>query len=331
MRSKHRLSGTLARLGALVVVACTAVATVAVVDATPSVAAGGPVITNGFASYTVGSTSPPTQFDALTLVSGGASSVNTSSLTIVTQPASGTATAAPTATNGIITYTPASGTTGSQTLTFAYCAPGDTYPNAGNCTTATLTFAPSVGEYIGANVDNLSGVIQDLQTSISLPATAVQGSTVTAQIAAAPTSVPASEDGVSVTSASQFSVILPVPKGFTYVPGTISVTGGDATTSGHFSATYCTTAVDRRLHRPHRQWQLQDRLPLHRDLPEPEHDHRGRRQRDAADGDGPVHGDGRRGRGGAHRLHGVRAGHDGLDHRLGHFRRLSVLLGLCLG
>ena len=27
------------------------------------------------------------------------------------------------------------------------------------------------------------------------------------------------------------------------MPGTISVTGGDATTSGHFSATYCTTAV----------------------------------------------------------------------------------------
>jgi hypothetical protein len=243
VRSNRGLSGVLARWGALAVVALTAVAMVAVADATPSVAAGGPVIGNGYASYTPGSVSPPTQFDVLTLVSGGAASVNTSSLTIVTQPASGTATAAPTATNGIVTYTPASGTTGNQTVTFAYCAPGDTYPSAGNCTTATLTIAPSVGEYLGANVDNLSGVIQDLQTSISMPSTAVQGSTVTASLAASPTSIPASEDGVSVTSASQFSVILPVPKAFTYVPGSISVTGGDATTSGHFSATYCTAPV----------------------------------------------------------------------------------------
>ena len=96
---------------------------------------------------------------------------------------------------------------------------------------------------MGADVDNIQGVIQDLETSISLPPTAVQGSTVTASIAAAPTSVPASESGVSVESASQFSVILPVPKGFTYVPGSISVAGGDAATSGNFTATYCTAAV----------------------------------------------------------------------------------------
>ena len=37
--------------------------------------------------------------------------------------------------------------------------------------------------------------------------------------------------------------MMPVPKGFTYVPGSISVTGGDATTSGNFKATYCTAAV----------------------------------------------------------------------------------------
>ena len=51
-----------------------------------------PTIANGFAGYTPGTTSPPNQFNALTLVSGGAASVNTASLTIVTQPASGTAT-----------------------------------------------------------------------------------------------------------------------------------------------------------------------------------------------------------------------------------------------
>jgi len=213
------------------------------VGAVPAVASGGPTIANGFAGYDPGTTSPPSQFDALTLVSGGAASVNTASLTIVTQPASGSATAAPTSTNGIITYTPASGTTGTQTLTFAYCTPGNTYPSAGNCTSATITYAPSVGEYMGANVGNIAGVIQDVQTAVSLPPTAVQGSTVTASIAPVATTVPASDSGITVNSASQFSVVLPVPKGFTYVPGSIGVTGGDATTSGHLAATYCTGPV----------------------------------------------------------------------------------------
>jgi len=34
--------------------------------------------------------------------------------------------------------------------------------------------AVSVGEYLGANVANIQGVIQQLQTAISVPATAVQ-------------------------------------------------------------------------------------------------------------------------------------------------------------
>ena len=243
MGSMHAVSGRLARFVALGLVTLTAVATVSVAAAAPAGAAGAPTIANGYAGYTPGTTSPPSQFDVLTLVSGGAGSVNPASLTIVNQPSSGTATAAPTSTTGIITYTPASGTTGSQTLTFAYCTPGNTYPSAGNCTTATLTYGASVGEYMGADVGNLAGVIQDLQTAISLPSTAVQGSTVTASIAPVPTSVPSSDSGVNVNYASQFSVIMPVPKGFTYVPGSISVAGGDATTSGHFIATYCTAPV----------------------------------------------------------------------------------------
>ena len=243
MRSMKAISGRLTRIVALGVVPLTAVAMVSVVGASPAVASGGPTIANGFAGYTPGTTSPPNQFDALTLVSGGAASVNTASLTIVTQPASGTATAAPTSTNGIITYTPASGTTGTQTLTFAYCTPGNTYPSAGNCTTATISYAASVGEYMGANVGNITGVIQQVETAVSLPPTAVQGSNVTASIAPVSTSVPASESGVTVNSASQFSVVMPIPKGFTYVPGSITVTGGDATTSGHYAATYCTGPV----------------------------------------------------------------------------------------
>ena len=245
MGSMRARFGCAARGMATVAVAVTAMAGLTVAaSATPAAAAGGaPVIADGYAGYTPGSTAPPNQFDVLTLVSGGASSVNTASLTIVSQPASGSATASAGASNGIITYTPATGTTGPQTLTFAYCAPGATYPTAGSCTTANLVYAPSVGEYMGANVDNLAGVIQDVQTAVSLPSTAVQGSTVTASIAPVATSVPSSQSGVSVSNAAQFSVVLPVPKGFTYVPGSIQVTGGDATTSGHLTATYCTAPV----------------------------------------------------------------------------------------
>ena len=180
----------------------------------------------------------------MTLVSGGAAAVNTASLTIVTQPSSGSATAAAELHDmGSSPTRQQQEPTGSQTLTFAYCTPGNTYPSAGNCTTATITYAVSVGEYLGANVGNITGLIQDVQTAISLPATAVQGSTVTASIAPVATSVPASDDGITVNSAAQFSVVMPVPKGFTYVPGSIRITGGDATTSGHLTATYCTGPV----------------------------------------------------------------------------------------
>ena len=55
---------------------------------------------------------------------------------------------------------------------------------------------------MGADVGNLAGVIQDLQTSIDVPATAVQGSTVTASIAPVPTSVPSSDSGVAVNYAA---------------------------------------------------------------------------------------------------------------------------------
>ncbi len=230
---KLALAGVIAIAGVLVLVAVPAGA------ATPSIA-------NGNAAYTPGSTSPPNQFNVLTLVSGGAASVNTSSLTVVSQPSSGSATVATTSTTGIVTYTPASGTTGVQTLTFAYCAPGDTYPSAGNCTTATLSYTPSSTQYFGGEVEGTS-VVEDLDAAVVTPTTAVQGSAVSMSIAPVATSIPSSEsgDGVSVTveSASQFSVIMPIPKGYTYVPGSIGTTGGDATTTGNYAATYCTAPL----------------------------------------------------------------------------------------
>ncbi len=239
MRSLFSLSGRLTAVTALVLGAVLSGASLAVL-AGQAAAASPPVVADGNAAYTPGTTSPPNQFDALTLVSGGAAAVNPQSLTIVTQPTSGTASAAPSSTNGIITYAPASGTTGAQTLTFAYCAPGDTYPSPGNCTTAAITYTPSTGQYFGGDVDNLAGVIQDLETAVTAPATVAPGQTANVTVAPVATTIPSSDDGISVESATQFSVVMPVPTGFTYVPGSISVAGGDATTSGKFVATYCT-------------------------------------------------------------------------------------------
>jgi hypothetical protein len=71
----------------------------------------------------------PETFDALTLVSGGAPSVNTSSLTVVTQPPAGdgTVVATTSASHGLLTLLPGDSATSTFSTTFAYCAPGDTY------------------------------------------------------------------------------------------------------------------------------------------------------------------------------------------------------------
>ena len=227
-------------------VAFVAMAGTAVVVATPAAASSAPLISDGTAGYAPGTTSPPNQFNVLTLVTGGASAVNPSSLTVVSQPASGTATVTTTATSGIVTYTPATSTTGLQTLTFAYCAPGDTYPSAGSCTTATMTYRPSTGQWFGDEVEGTS-VVEQIQTAVSVPPTVVHGSTLSMTVAPVATSIPSSEsgDGITVTveSAGQFSLIVPVPSGLTYVPGSVEVTGGDANTSGNVAATYCTAPV----------------------------------------------------------------------------------------
>jgi hypothetical protein len=242
-RKGERGSGLVKRLR-LAAGVLAGVASLAVVGLASTPASAAPAIANGEAAYSPGTTSPPNQFNVLTLVSGGSSSVNPSSLTIVNQPSSGSAiVTTATASSGLITYTPASDTSGTQTLTFAYCAPGTTYPSVGNCATATLTYTASTDQYFGGDVDNLSGVIEDLQTAVTVPSTATQGSTVDMSVAPVATSVPSSDDGIGVNYAGQFSLVMPVPTGFSYVPGSLTVTGGDATTSGNFTATYCTGPV----------------------------------------------------------------------------------------
>ena len=246
---KSGLQGLARRINGVakvVAVVFLAIAGTTVLMTDPASASTAPLISGGTAGYQPGTTSPPNQFNVLTLVTGGASAVNTSSLTVVTPPASGTATVATTATTGIVTYTPAASTTGVQTLTFVYCAPGDTYPSAGNCTTSTLAYHPSTGQWLGDQVEG-QNVVEQIENAVTMPSTVVQGSTLPITVAPVASSVPSSDsgDGITVTvyNASQFSEIIPVPKGLTYVPGSVNVTGGDATTSGNVAATYCTAPV----------------------------------------------------------------------------------------
>ena len=92
-----------------------------------------------------------------------------------------------------------------------------------------------------------SNVVEEIDNAVTMPSTAVHGSTLSMTVAPVASNVPASDsgDGITVTvyNASQFSEIIPVPKGLTYVPGSVNVTGGDATTSGNVAATYCTAPV----------------------------------------------------------------------------------------
>jgi hypothetical protein len=109
-----------------------------------------------------------------------------------------------------------------------------------------MTYQPSTGQWFGDQVEG-NNVVEQIETAVTMPSSAVQGSTFPMTVAPVATNVPSSDsgDGITVTvyNASQFSLIVPVPKGLTYVPGSVDVTGGDATTSGNVVATYCTKPV----------------------------------------------------------------------------------------
>ena len=71
--------------------------------------------------------------------------MNTSSLTVVTQPptADGYITTSTTSTTGIVNmYQALSPADNAFDATLAYCAPGFTYPSAGNCTTFVENYKP---------------------------------------------------------------------------------------------------------------------------------------------------------------------------------------------
>ena len=245
------------RIAGVVLGVVTAGAALGVAVPPPAFAATAPTISSGVAAYTPSSTpgAPAgtplaSQFDVLTLVSGGAASVNTSSLYVVTTPSSGSVSATPSASNGIITFQPSSTTSGPQILQFAYCSPGYTYPNSTACTTSTLTFEPvasiqAVGESLSVGGSD-AVVVQNVGMAVTGPASLPIGSTVSLSVASAPEQVPSTvpygTGSISVTSLAGMTDIIPVPSGLSYVQGSLSVTGGDSTTSGQLTVTYCTAS-----------------------------------------------------------------------------------------
>ena len=240
--------------------------------ANSSVTAGmaviGPDIASGTSVSSVGSTSivlsaaptgtlsggtlvfnAPENFDVLTLVSGGASSVNTSSLTVVSQPPAGDGTVS-VGGSGILTLLPGDTATKTFSVTFAYCAPGDTY-SAGspNCTVATMSYAPATDQEIGDAITEegvTEDVYEDTEVAAVQPATAPQGGPVSLIMAAVGSSVPISQSTpvgtADINYADGFTAVFPAPVGLSYVPGSLQVTGGDSVTEGVATAEYCTAA-----------------------------------------------------------------------------------------
>ncbi len=191
----------------------------------------------------------PDNFDTLTLVSGGASNVNPASLTVVSQPPAGDGAVITTANQGILSLLPGDSATSAFHATFAYCDPGDTY-SAGSpdCTTATMTYAPAVDQEVGEDI-TVDGISQDVyetaEVAVVAPSTQQQHTPLTVTVAPTGSSVPSSESTevgtATINYADGFASVVPVPSGFTYVAGSVQVTGGDATTEGVATAEFCTT------------------------------------------------------------------------------------------
>ena len=208
-------------------------------------------IPSGSEVYSVGS---PEATYALANVSGGASNVNTASLTITSQPAISNGYATVNTTTGQIFMQPQPTATGNFTLTYAYCVPGVTLTSDpsglsdGNCSTATVTYVDAVHcELVGENVTvsiSSSDIYQAICSATVAPATVTPGQTFTYDTIPGSSTIPV-EESTSIGNATiqygdNFTSIVPVPNGVTYVPGTAQAVGGDPTTRGQATVQYCT-------------------------------------------------------------------------------------------
>ena len=206
-------------------------------------------------STSTGTTAQPPNsvFNVLSLMTGGPAADPTT-LTVVSQPASGTITF----NSNFLVYTPAqtdggsSGnwtydvtTTGTQTGSISICETA----SPSTCTTATMTFlqTDSGVYYMGGVVSTFGlmvGVSEDTGNGIALndPSTA-PGATVTVTSAPAQAIIPSTDSGLTVTNVGQYSAMQPVPAGLTLVPGSLKVMGGDSNVSGKYTVSYCTATM----------------------------------------------------------------------------------------
>ena len=196
-------------------------------------------------------------YNVSTLVTGGGT-INPASVTIPSggQPASGTvhivgtqliyfpAQSDPTSynENGTTIWLTHVTTTGAQGVTFSIC---DSAPDT-NCATSTLTFNPgNTGLYVGnqlSAIGLLVSVVEDTGGGVVAPPTAAPGSTFTTVTSPTSTDLP-STDVLPVIGIGGYRSITPVPSGVTLVPGSLSVTGGDALSTGKYTSTLCTQAM----------------------------------------------------------------------------------------
>ena len=159
-------------------------------------------------------------FDVYTLISGGAASVDPSSLTILNDvPAADRGMASSvtaTATNGIITYVQSAAPTGTFSITFGICATGvATYSvtNA-NCTIGSILYGPSVGQVMGDAVTvsiATSDVYQTINIGTQVPSSVAPNQLFTAYASPTGTQVPADQStplgNASLTDAYGFTAI----------------------------------------------------------------------------------------------------------------------------
>ncbi len=188
--------------------------------------------------------------NVLTQVSGGAANVNTSSLTVVSQPpvADGYLTTSTTSTTGIVNmYQALNPVDSTFSATLAYCAPGFTYPSAGNCTTFIENYKLAASQDMGEQIVEIietENIYEGDSQAYYEPSTAAQGSTITLTEAPTGGAVPTTSSGATVNYIDGDTYIMPIPSGLTYVPGSVALLGGDAVTSasGATTAKYCTAA-----------------------------------------------------------------------------------------
>ena len=226
-------------------------------DATPGIADGtASYSTSTAVTQTTQPANPVDSFNASTLVTGG-TTFDPSTLSVVTQPTSGTLTFSGSeinyAPNG--TWSSAVNSKGATVWTFATTssAPDSATlkmcvsPGTG-CLQFTMTYlVAQSGFYMGNELSasgNTVAVVEDTGAGVSVSdTTPAPNGTFTTVTAPTMAYIPATNSGFNVTSVGGYNSITPVPSGLSLVPGSLMVVGGDSQSSGKYTVSYCTAAM----------------------------------------------------------------------------------------